>query len=374
MNFFICNRYDTKKEDIHIITSKLPDDKNKICYYKYDNNKKLNLVKTIYLKKPENEKNNAYKEVEDSDELQVIEYPYQLNQTNSYLSSNNSNKIKTNNSILDNNSRYFDCFNSKNDNQDFYENKIWNEIKTMKNSFSCSPNPNLENSINDKFYSKNSELNIEDTIKGEDNINISKLKMRNKKIQRYMPNIKNIQNHIYNKNRNKSPYVSTLIKYSGFNTNKITTKDDINKKVIITEINKNNIKRKQLSKSPRNKNKVINNKTNYSNQNSKNKIKTNITKRDAKRNNDCKSDCFCDSLSSYLNSSKSSKVRNLICKNINNKNNILINEYKQKEAYNNNNEKNDNKQIIETIKKKIRKDMINYKFKKNEKSEGKRKK
>ena len=366
MNFFICNRYDSKREDIHIITSKIPDNKNKISYYKYDHNKNLNLVKTIYLNNNGNEKNNVSEEIENSDELQIIEYPYQPNQGSYNLNTFYSNKIKTNNSLEDNNSRYFNCYNQRNNNESFYEKKILNEIKTLKHSFSCLSNSNLENSIKDNFYLKNSELNIEDTIKGEDNINITKLKMRNKKIQRQMHNIKNIPNHIFNKNRNKSPYISKLLKYDDFNINKISTKNDFNKKIIITEINKksNDIKRKQLSKSP--KNKVIDTKNNNLNKNSKNKTKTNINI-DSKLNKGCKNNFLCDNSlsSSYLNSSKNNKRHNLISSNFKN-NNFLIDGYKQKEVYNNK-KMNDNKKIIDSIKKKIKKDMINYKYKKNDK-------
>ena len=55
------------------------------------------------------------------------------------------------------------------------------KLSRKKQSFSCfsNLNSNIESQINDKISFESSD--VEDTIKGEDNINISKYKMRQRK-------------------------------------------------------------------------------------------------------------------------------------------------------------------------------------------------
>ena len=66
MNIFICNKYDSKKEDIHIITPNIPIDKNWISYYNYEKIKNLKKLK-YKLAYTKNEKNLS-QEMEDTDE------------------------------------------------------------------------------------------------------------------------------------------------------------------------------------------------------------------------------------------------------------------------------------------------------------------
>ena len=184
MNFFICNRYDSKNEDIYIITPNIPLDNYKVYYYKKDDVTNLNIEKLHQFENDENNKINTSQNNEDSEELQIIDYPYPSHQTHNNLNSfysNNSNKSKISNSFLDNNNKFFNS--SNNNNESFYEHKIIKDLNERKHSFSCFTNSILEktinnNSNNNKLYSENSDNDIEDTIKGEDNINISKLKMR----------------------------------------------------------------------------------------------------------------------------------------------------------------------------------------------------
>ena len=110
MNIFICNRYDSKSEDIYIITSHLPDDKDKIYYYKYDSKKNIYIRKTYHILREEGKDNNISQNNEPSEELQIIDYPYQTQEINNDLNLHNSNKSKINNSFISNNTQYFNCF------------------------------------------------------------------------------------------------------------------------------------------------------------------------------------------------------------------------------------------------------------------------
>ena len=247
MNFFICNRYDSKREDIHIITPDIPIDKNKIKYYNYEYFKNLSKIKTNNISNSENSKNISQDLEDNSDELQIIEYPYKTQQNNYNLNTFYSNKSNSNNSFVENNIGYLNCFNiSKKNNDSFYKNKIYKDLSKMKNTFSYKSNNNSENSIikqinnqiSNQINFNNSVIDLEDTIKGEDNINISKLKMRNKKIatKRQFNNLKNIPNRIQN-NKNKSNFKNILIKYGDLDINDFTTQYDniINKNIIITK-------------------------------------------------------------------------------------------------------------------------------------------
>ena len=350
MNIFICNKYDSKKEDIHIITPNIPINENWISYYNYEKIKNLKKLK-YKLAYTKNEKNLS-QEMEDTDELQIIEYPYQPQQANHNLNTHYSNKSRGTNSNTETNIEYFNCFNSHKKNDSFYERKIINDFHKMKHSFSCLSESLLDNSINNKLinknYNDNSSIDIEDTIKGEDNINLSKLKViKNLKTQRNIDNLKKIP-HI-NNSKNKSHFKNKLIKIGGLNINKFTSEKEYNitKNMIITKSNrklKNNISNNSSKKSNKYTVKnIFSNKKNSLNKNNKNnasKSKTGLNP----------SNCY---YKSRNNKSEGIQKRYHIPKNCIN-NDFLINNYKQKVEYN---KKiiNDNKNIIEAIKRKIKK-------------------
>ena len=377
MNFFICNRYDSKKEDIHIITPEIPIDKNKIKYYNYEYLKKLSKLKTNNISNSENAKNISQNLEDNSDELQIIEYPYQTQHNNYNLNTFYSNKSNSNSSFTDNNIGFFNCFNSsKNNNDCFYENKLNKNLNKMKNTFSCKSNSNTENSIinqkknkiRNKINFDNTDMDLEDTIKGEDNINISKLKIRNKNIKtkKQINNLKNIPNRIKN-NKNKSHFKHILMQYGDLNVNKFATQNDnnINKNIIITQSKKN--LNKSITKSPspsKQKNKSTN--KSFSNKNIKKNLIINKIKDDSSINTDyITNNCFCKSRNNIINKSHNDKNHLLIHKN-SGKNNFFINDYKQKESFNSkyiNDIINDNKSII---KRKIKNDFFHHKMSQNE--------
>ena len=375
MNIFICNRYDSKKEDIHIITPDIPIDKNKIKYYNYEYFKNLSKLKTNNISNSENAKNISQDLEDNSDELQIIEYPYKTQQNNYNLNTFYSNKTNSNNSLADNNIGYLNCFNiSKNNNERFYENKLNRDLNKMKNTFSFKSNSNSEDSIFKQINNKinlDNTIDLEDTIKGEDNINISKLKMRNKNIKpkKQINNLKNIPNRIKN-NKNKSHFKNILIQYGDLNINEFTSQNDnnINKNIIITQskgklnknVSKNPNPRKQKNKST---NKSFSNKI----------IKNNINKyqNDSSINTDyITNNCFCKTRNNNI------KNHLLFHKN-NSKNNFFINDYKQKESFNSkyiNDIINDNKSVMETIKRKIKNDFFQRRMSNNDNTKDIRKK
>ena len=372
MNFFICNRYDSKKEDIHIITPNIPIDKNRISYYNYDPLKNLKKLKHN-LSISENEKNLS-QEMDDTDELQIIEYPYQPKQTNYVLNTFRSNKSKESNSFINNsNIGYFNCFNNPKNNESFYGKKVINDFHKMKHSFSCLSNTILDDTTNNKIKNRNCNENldlfIDDTIKGEDNMNLSKLKLRhNFKTKRNINNLKHIPNRIINKN--KLNFKSKLIKFGDLKINKLTSENDFNitKNIIITETNRkinkntsNNSNKKSYKSTINN---IFSNKKNYFFKNkkiSKNKESNLIT--EYKPIN-----CYYNLRD---NKSKNNKNRYYIHKNFST-NNFLINGYKDK-IENNNKIINDSKNIIEAIKRKIKNDLFNRNIPKIEKKNKNRK-
>ena len=359
MNIFICNKYDSKKEDIHIITPNIPIDKNMILYLNYEHIKNLKKLK-YNLANTKNEKNLSQGK-EDSDELQIIEYPYQPQQTNYDLNEHYSNKSRGTNSNNETNIEYFNCFNNHKNKDCFYERKIINDFHKMKHSFSCLSESLLNNSINNKLiiknYNDNSDLDIEDTIKGEDNINISKLKIKkNLKIQRKIDNLKKISN--INKNKNKSNFKNKLIKIGGLNINKSTyekeKENNITKNMIITQSNRK-LNKNVSSGSSQKSNKytvkhIFSNKNNSLNKN--NKINKNYESKS--KIGLIPSNCY---YKSRNNKSKNNQKRNHIHKNCIG-NDFLINDNNQNIEYNKKS-MNNNKNIIEGIKRKIKNDLFN---------------
>ena len=204
MYIFICNRYESKNEDLYIISQKMPFDKDKIYYYKYDNYK--NLDNENHLPKETIHNNIIYQNNEESDELQIIDYPYQHQhkhqQTyNNHLNKNNSNRTRTNNSFINNNNNKRYCHQPKNADDNIKVNNLIKKIGRKKHSFSFISNPNIKNKINNKINFEKSDSDIDDTIKGEDNVNITKYKMRYKNIQNNNNNLNNKPINIFYKKK-----------------------------------------------------------------------------------------------------------------------------------------------------------------------------
>lgn len=366
MNFFFCNRYDTKKEDIYILAPNLVDDNNKISFYDYEKIKKLKKLVTNRLANYENERNIS-KNIEDTDELQVIDYPYQPQQNNYNLNTFYSNKSQTNNSFIENNNiDYLNFFSiPKNSKDKFYKKKIIKDFNETKFSFSFLSNSN-EDSINNKITNKilfeNSDCELDDTIKGEDNINLSKLQLRNDiKMKKEKINIKKIPNRISNKNNNKFNYKNSLIKHGDLDINKFVSQNDFRikrNKLINQSISrfKNN-----FSKIKRNRN--IKPKINNISKSSKNYLKTSLKNKSSSLDIKSNNISFSNSKDYILsNFSKNNKQHVLINKHFSN-NKISINDYKQKEDYH---KKliNDNKKLIEAVKRKIKNNLIITKYQK----------
>ena len=341
MYIFICNRYESKNEDLYIISNNTPFDKDKIHYYKYDNNKKINLEITNHLSNEESRQNFiSQKNEEESDELQIIDYPYQSNKIHNNVNEHYLNKHKFNKSFINNNRRHINLFNNQK-NKD--ESKIIKKIGRKKNSFSGLSRPNFEKKINNKIYFENRDSSdIDDTIKGEDNINISKYKMRYKiiKNKNELNDIKNKQINIYNKNNNKN----NLIKKNQFNINKVNTQKGIhnnnNKNLILQKGAKiAKIKTKENIKPRINKYNKFNSFNNFH----KSGLNSFIDNKNKKN--------FYDSLNNnniYYNN----KTNNLIHKN-HSDNNIIIHSYKDKDNNKNIiNKKGINNMIKTKIKKK----------------------
>ena len=222
MYIFICNRYESKNEDLYIISQKMPFDKDKIYYYKYDNYKNLDNVN--HLRKETINNNNICQNSEESDELQIIDYPYQhqhLHQHqqhqhqhqhqpqhqhqhqqiyNNHLKKNNSNRIRNNNSFINNNNKR-NYHQPKNADENIKIKNLIHKVGRKKHSFSFITNPSIKNKINNKINFGNSDSDIDDTIKGEDNVNITKYKMRYKNIQNNNNNLNNKPINIFYKKK-----------------------------------------------------------------------------------------------------------------------------------------------------------------------------
>lgn len=173
MNFFICNRYETKNEDIYLIRrSKNPTKKS--YYYEeeyYDSI--LNPEKTFILSKNDNQKPET-ESLDNSDELQIIEYPYKHQQSQNNLKKCILNKAKTGRSFI-NDFQYFAKISNMNINEEKQLKKDLN-----KNSSNACLSTNFERNVDDRLLSDDFEFDLEDTIKGEDNINFKKLNLENK--------------------------------------------------------------------------------------------------------------------------------------------------------------------------------------------------
>ena len=313
MNIFLCNSYESKNEDIYIIYPKSPKDKAKIYYYNHEKCKNLNIEKAPPLTQENPKKNNYFKNNESNDELQIIEYPYK-----SHSSSNNIN-IYSNNS-KSNNSKYIDCL---------YKSKIMKYKNTKKRHTSlCLSNTNFNNTDKNENNSENSFMDIEDTIKGEDNINIEKYKQRKLKNKEKI-NFFGFESEI-NKNSKiiqieKSPIKENIL----LNINKTMTQNKLrnnNIKIISYPKNKklNNIILKNSNENPANKYGKIDNKPNSFNRYTSHSpnLKNNRAHNNSKYS------------SSNINYKNKNEIKYEKVINKNNSNNNIKNKYKMKEIYN----------------------------------------
>ena len=163
MNFFICNRYDSYYDDIYLIGKNYPPNK-KICFYLQEKNDYNSIYEKTYILTKNNDKNNFISEgVNDSEELQIIDYPYHSQQDQHNLKKNILNKSKCPKSFIN----QFHNYSKINGN-----NKNKNKIK----KFIFNTSSNLVRNIDDRLPSNDIELEINDTIKGEDNLNLFKIK------------------------------------------------------------------------------------------------------------------------------------------------------------------------------------------------------
>ena len=180
MNFFICNRYDSKKENFYVLSSKIPNKK-------YISKKiKSPILKNLLLEEINNLNKNKVSNIhkcndknsEESEDLQIIDYPYIESQPFVKLKNRFSKKFKSNSSdsSIDEDKSYYNCFNF----DKIEEKSQITTNKNKKNEMYCSYN-NSKNKFEQKLKLDDSQIDIEDTIKGEDHININKLKSVNKK-------------------------------------------------------------------------------------------------------------------------------------------------------------------------------------------------
>ena len=111
MNFFICNRYDSKNEDIYLISpnNDINDDQNNLNQEVQSSNNEEN---AFVIEKYKNRKKPASESLEESEELQIIEYPYKQQQ-NQFHNIFQNDKPKYDGSFI-NNIQYFDNFNNIN--------------------------------------------------------------------------------------------------------------------------------------------------------------------------------------------------------------------------------------------------------------------
>lgn len=364
MNFFICNRYETKNEDIYLIGRKNHINKKKSNYHKQEI---LNPEKTFVLIK-DNKKESASENIDKSDELQIIEYPYNDQHIQNNLKKGVYNRTKIGGSFI-NNFQYYAKINNMNNNE---EN---NKKDFNKNSTNACLSTNFERNIDDKLLSENIEYDIDDTIKGEDNININKLKLTNNNISSsHNYPVKNNKKHLFNNlscnnfdneknNKNMSKNYKRDKSKSSNNSNK-KIKSNIKKKFEDKKIlqpsksflkvsEKNNInKYKQLNK----------NLTNNFNPSIKNKSENNVNKK-KECNNLFNKSLKCKKFrntnnynNNILNDRKLNGKNILTCEtNTNENSNIIVNN-------------NTDFDIANIIKEKFKKNIVNSNFLKNGKS------
>lgn len=377
MNFFICNRYDSKNEDIYLISpnNDINDDQNNLNQEVQSSNNEEN---AFVIEKYKNRKKPASESLEESEELQIIEYPYKQQQ-NQFHNIFQNDKPKYDGSFI-NNIQYFDNFNNINNvEENNFENKSKKDNKNVHNH--CLSNSNFERIIDDKIFSE--EFELDDTIKGEDNFNISKLYVENKTFKNnlnnnnfspmytteksdnnnlYCKNYCNIKSNTYAKNAAK-PKNHFILK----NNIKNHLKSNSNKKINLNQnSNQKSVHSSKSYKKEIGKMKI----NNYKDFSSYNKIIRNI-KNKINSNRENASNIFNHNFSEYFiinkNKNKSNnrkKNDNLITKNLSG-NNMLISRNKEI-----NNKKNNlgESAILGAIKKKLKKNKTNLNNFRNGKS------
>ena len=336
MNFFICNRYDSKREKIYILTpnNSLNKDNLNLLKYPFLRSMLSEDINNINLK--DYSINNISKN-SDNSEINIIDYPY----VNTNIGHQLANKFKNGN-----HKSYYNCLNTDNDdeNNQIKINNKKNQININNKIYSELKNSNFK--LKNKLKLNDSEIDVEDTIKGEDNINISKLKQIkiNFGVKNQNNNIKKVSNKIYKKGKIKSFNKNSLNELNINNISNDIKNIPSNKKINITN---SKIKLTNKTSNFNNKPKINlkikeNNILNITSKTDKNKSKNNITKE--------------------INLNDSKKQKRLILKN-NSDYNIPISSYEQKVIYNTNNSNyNDKKKkIINSIKKKMQKGINNFK-------------
>ena len=356
MNFFICNRYDSKKENIFILSSKSPINKNNYKLLKYP------FLKNLLLEEIHNINNNDVSQnlqnSDNSEQLEIIDYPYSSSKSNNNLGNHFINKCTENKNSIDNESSYYNCFT-----WDKIEEK--NQIKMDKQRLNNNSKNNIsKTSLNiisnkNKFKLNDSEIDIDDTIKGEDNFNITKLKSINKNIGiKRKANINLIPKDIRLnkiKNLNKLPLnITNINNMKNKNNNTFSIKRNLNKN---KNYSNSNLKNKTTNRTLRYNNIKTNININTNIPNTTRKIDKNISKKNNKQ---------------IINNNKNQYQ--VISKNKSD-DNIFLNSNFQKEIYSSNKKNNINniknsKNAIRPIKRKIQKELI---YGKNNNKIGKKK-
>ena len=362
MNLFICNRIDNTNEDIYILSPNLPfdiyNDKYKLHLYKYNQNKSINLEKTLVLSQNEDRKTNTKHNKEESDELQIIDYPYKSQRTHNELNESFFYNSKITSSFIENNSGVYNCLNLNNNDERYFGNKKVKDKYRKKQSFSFLSNSNMNNrNYNESRYS---ELSLEDTIKGEDNINISILKNENlnkninMNLKKQKNKMKKFENNIYSKNKSIPYYYkNNLINKNRLNMSKIENNLKINKKL------KMNQPIKKLSNKKGIKNTYSQNKENIK---PRIKLSTNKNLKSNKKRDINNQINLSSNYKNYYDSSENkifkfknkSPINNRLQKTFSD-NNIYNYGHRPREIDDNKRYINDSKLIIEQIKKKINK-------------------
>ena len=359
MNLFICNRIDNTKEDIYILSPNLPfdiyNDKYKLHLYKYNQNKSINLEKTLVLSQDEDRKTNTKHNKEDSDELQIIDYPYKSQRTHNELNESFFYNSKITSSFIDNNSGVYNCLNLNNNDKRYFGNKKVKDKNRKKESFSFLSNSNIYRNCNESRYS---ELSLEDTIKGEDNINISMLKNenlnKNMNLKKQKNKMKKFENNIYRKNKSIPYYYkNNLINKNRLNMSKIENNLKINKKLKMNQPSKKLCNKKGIKNTYSQKKENIKPRIKLStSKNLKSNKKQNINNQINLRTN--YKNYYDSSESNIFKYKNKSPINNRLQKTFSD-NNIYNYGLRPREIDDNKRYINESKVIIEKIKKKIKK-------------------
>ena len=259
--------------------------------------------------------------------------------------------------------QYFDHFNNINNiEENNFENKLKKDNKNAHNH--CVSNSNIERIIDDKIFSE--EFELDDTIKGEDNFNISKLYVENKTFKNNLNNNnfspmytteKSDNNNLYCKNYcniKSNTYAKNSVKQKNHFILKNNLKTNSNKKINLNQ----NSNQKAVHSSKSYKKEIGKMKiNNYKDFSSYNKIIRNI-KNNINSNRDKISNIFNRNFSKYFiinkNKNKSTnrkKYEYLIIQNLNG-NNMVISRNKEINTKKNNIGEN---VALGSIKKKIKK-------------------